>query len=144
MFEDGFSKALQAAGTGASPAYAALPEGGAVSNERVRDALKKTGSDSILVVRVLRVKQNVDVSPGYAAPGFYGRGYYGYYRGGFATAPDIDVYEVLTIESTLWNTAADKPVWSGTMEITEPKSVSAATETLAKGLITKMKADGVI
>jgi hypothetical protein len=93
---------------------------------------------------VLRVKQNVEVTPGYAAPGFYGRGYYGYYRGGFATAPDVDVYEVLTIEATLWNTAADKPVWSGTMELTEPRSVAAATDTLAKGLITKMKADGVI
>ena len=47
-------------------------------------------------------------------------------------------------QATLWNAATDKPVWSGTMELTEPRSVAAATETLAKGLITKMKADGVI
>ena len=144
VFEDGFSKALQAAGTGASPGYAVMPEIGAASNERVAAAIRQVGSDGILVVHVLRVKQNVQVTPSYAGPGFYGRGYYGYYRGGFATAPDVDVYEVLTIEGTLWNVATDKPVWSGTMELTEPRSVAAATETLAKGLITKMKADGVI
>jgi hypothetical protein len=121
-----------------------MPEIGAASNERVAAAIRQTGSDGILVVRVLRVKRNVEVTPGYASPGFYGRGHYGYYRGGFATSPDVDVYEVLTIEATLWNSATDKSVWSGTMELTEPRSVAAATEALAKGLITRMKADGVI
>ena len=145
VFEDGFSKALQAAGVGASPGYAAVPESGAVSNERIEAALKQTRSDAILVVRVLRVKQNIDVKPGYVSPGFYGRGYRGYYGGAWATtAPDVDVYDVITIESTLFNVSVDKPVWSGTTELTEPKSVAAATEQLAKALITKMKADGVI
>ena len=145
VFEDGFSKALQAAGVGASPGYAAVPETGAVANERLDAAVKKTASDAVLVVRVLRVKQNVHVSPGYASPGFYGRGYRGYYGGAYATmTPDVDVYDVITIEATLFNAAADKPVWSGTTELVEPKSVAAATEQLAKTLITKMKADGVI
>jgi hypothetical protein len=61
-----------------------------------------------------------------------------------AMPPSVDVYDVLTVESTLWNMGADRPAWSGTSEVTEPKSVAAATEDLAKALIARMKADGVI
>jgi len=60
------------------------------------------------------------------------------------SAPDVNVYDVLTIESTLWNMRTDKPVWSATSEVTDPASIAKATEELAKVLVTKMKADGVI
>lgn len=145
VFEDGFANALQAAGVGAAPSYPALPESGAIAGERISGAVKETGADAVLVVRVLRVRQDVNVTPGYAAPGFYGRGFRGYYGGAWAaTAPDVNVYDVITIESTLWNMAVDKPVWSGTTELTEPKNVATATTELSKVLIAKMKADGVI
>jgi hypothetical protein len=39
---------------------------------------------------------------------------------------------------------SDKPVWSGTSEVYDPSSVHAATEELAKVVIGKMKAEGVI
>ena len=145
IFEDGFSRALQAASVSAVPAYPELPESGAIPGDRLAAAVKQTGSDAVLVTRVLRVTRKVDVSPGYAAPGFYGRGYRGYYGGAWAAMPpDVDVYDVLTLETTLWNIATDKPLWSGTTELNEPKSVAAATDELAKVLIAKMKADGVI
>ena len=35
-------------------------------------------------------------------------------------------------------------IWSATSEVTDPSSVAKATEELAKVLIAKMKADGVI
>jgi len=51
---------------------------------------------------------------------------------------------VLTIESTLWNMRTDKPIWSGTSEMTAPTDIAAASQELAGVLIAKMKADGVI
>ncbi|QJR14316.1 hypothetical protein [Usitatibacter palustris] len=145
VFEDGFSAALRASGTGASPSYAVLPETGQVSNERLDEAVKKAGADAVLVTRLLRVKKDVNVSPGYMAPGFYGRGYRGFYGGAYmAMPPDVNVYEIMTIELTLFNMKTDKPAWSGTSEVTEPGSVAKATEDLAKVMIAKMKADGVI
>ncbi|APV50156.1 hypothetical protein BWI17_10955 [Betaproteobacteria bacterium GR16-43] len=143
VFEDGFANALRAVGTGATSSYNTLA-GGAVSNVQLSDALAKTNSDAALITRVLRVKKDVSVTPGFAGPGFYGRGYGGYYGGAWASAPDVNIYDVITIESTLWNLKADKPVWSATSEVTEPASVAKATEELAKVLIGKMKADGVI
>jgi hypothetical protein len=144
VFEDGFTKALNAAGVAATPSYGALPEPGALSNERIEAGVKQANADGVLVTRVLRVKRDVNVTPGFASPGFYGGGYRGYYRGAYMSAPDVNVYDVLTIESTLWNMRTDKPAWSGTSEVTDPRSVAAATEELAKVLIARMKADGVL
>ena len=145
VFEDGFSAAMNAAGSHGVASYHTLPESGAISNERLDRAVKQVGADGVLVTRVLRVERNVNVTPGYMGPGFYGMGYHGFYRGAWAAMPpDVDVYDVISIESTLWNMKTNKPVWSGTTEVTEPKNVAAATQELAKVLITRMKADGVI
>jgi hypothetical protein len=144
VFEDGFVRALQASGTGGVPANTVLPEKGSIPNDRVTEAMQKTGSDGVLVTRVLRVKRDVQVTGGYG-PGYYGRGWGGYYGGAWASMPpDVNVYDVLTLESTLWNIKADKPVWTGTSEVTDPSNVQSATDEVAKVLIARMKADGVI
>ncbi|QJR11635.1 hypothetical protein DSM104443_02714 [Usitatibacter rugosus] len=144
IFEDGFVGALKAAGTPGAPSYPVLTVGDKLSTKDLADAMDKTNSDAVLVTRVLRVKRDVNVSPGFAHTGFYGRGFGGWYGGAYAAAPDVNVYDVLTLESTLWNIRTDKPVWSATSEVTDPGSVGKATEELAKVLVTKMKADGVI
>ena len=145
VFEDAFVSALKAAGTGAEPSYQTLPEGGAIPNERVQAAVRSTGADAVLVTRLLRVRRDVNVRPSYAARGFYGAGFRGWYGGAYAMAPaDVTVYDVLTIESTLWNMRTDKPIWSGTSEMTAPSNVAKASNELAAVLIAKMKADGVI
>lgn len=144
VFEDGFASALAEAGSRGIASYPILRQFGAgLTSEQLSGAMRQAGADAVLVSRVLRVRRDVDVTPGYAYGGFYGRGYRGWYGGG-AVGPDIDVYDVLTVESTLWDMGADKPIWSGMSEVTAPKSVSAATADLAKALIAKMKTDGVI
>ncbi len=145
LFEDAFAGALNKAGSGGVASYPTLPENGAISNERVQHSVQQTGSDAVLVTRVMRVRQDVSVTPSHAYPGFYGAGFRGWYGGAYAMAPaDVRVYDVLTVESTLWNMRTDKPVWSGTSEITAPSDIAAASKELADVLIAKMKADGVI
>jgi len=143
VFEDTFVRALGAAGTRGVASYPTMRTVTQVTSDQLAAAIKQAGADGALVTRVLRVRREVDVSPGYAHGGFYGRGYGGWY-GGVAMGPDIDVYDVLTVETTLWNVTADKPIWSGTSDVLEPKAVAAATEDLSKALIARMKAAGVI
>jgi hypothetical protein len=84
-------------------------------------------------------------APCHSSAGFYGAGFRGYYGNAYGPAyTDVSTYDVLTIETTLWDIGKDKPMWSGTSEVTAPKNVTAATEELAGVLIKKMKADGVI
>ena len=145
VFEDAFAGALNGAGSGGVASYPTLPENGAISNERVQQGVQSTGADAVLVTRVMRVRRDVNVSPSYAHPGFYGGGFRGWYGGAYAVTPaDVTVYDVLTIESTLWNMRTDKPVWSGTSEVTAPSNIADASKELADVLIARMKADGVI
>ena len=145
VFEDGFVKALAASGSGGSPSYAVLPALSADVNERLAGAVRSAGADGVLVTRVLRVRRDVEVRTMHSSPGFYGAGFRGYYGHAYGPAyTDVSTYDVLTIETTLWDISKDKPMWSGTSEVTAPKSVAAATEELAGVLIKKMKADGVI
>lgn len=141
-FEDAFTSALKAAGTGAEPSYRMLPDSGQIPNERVQAAASRSGADAVLVTRVLRVQRNVTPAP--ADPVGDG-GLLAFYGGAYNASPaDVTVSEVLTIESRLWNVRTDKPVWSGTSEINAPGNVAEASKGLAAALIAKMKADGVI
>jgi len=98
-----------------------------------------------MVTRLMRVRRDVNVTPSYVHSGFYGGGFRGWYGGAYAMSPaDVTVYDVLTIESTLWNMRTDKPIWSGTSEVTAPSDIAKASQELAGVLIAKMKADGVI
>ena len=145
VFEDAFANALGAAATGAAVSYPMLPESGAIANERVQQAVARSGSDAVLVTRLMRVRRDVYVTPSYMHSGFYGGGFHGWYGGAYALSPaDVTTYDVLTIESTLWNMRSDKPVWSGTSEVNAPTDVAAASQELAGVLIATMKADGVI
>ena len=144
VFEDAFTAALRAAGAAGAQSYTVLPQSGALTNVQLAQAMQQSRSDAVLVTRVLRVRRDVSVTPGYVSPGFHNRGFVGWYGSTWMTSPDINVYDVMTVESTLWNASVDKPVWSATSEVTEPGSVAKATEDLAKVLIGKLKADGMI
>ncbi len=145
VFEDAFAAALNGAGSSGVASYPMLPESGAIPNERVQQSVRSSGADAVLVTRLMRVRQDVNVTPSHMYPGFYGGGFRGWYGGAYAMTPaNVSVYDVLTIESTLWNVRTDKPVWSGTSEVTAPSDVAKASKELADVLIAKMKADGVI
>lgn len=145
VFEDAFAAALNGAASAGVASYPTLPENGAISNERVQQGVQRTGADAVLVTRLMRVRRDVNVTPSHMSPGFYGAGFRGWYGGAYAVTPaDVSVYDVLTIESTLWNVRTDKPIWSGTSEVTAPGNIANASKELADVLIAKMKADKVI
>jgi hypothetical protein len=144
IFEDGFVSALQGAGAKGAPAYPVLPKVGPITNGELAQAIAQTQSDCVLVTRLLRVEKDVNVSPGYVSPGFYGRGFGGWYGGAWGVEPNVRVNDVLTLESTLWDARVDKPVWSGTTEVYAPKDVAKETAELAKVLVGKLKADGLL
>jgi hypothetical protein len=144
VFEDGFTQALRAQGVAATASYPLLPEEGAIGNPRIKQAVAQSGADAVLITRVLRVQRNVQVTPGYVVPG-YAMGFYGWYTTAYTTVPpSIDQYEVLTIESTLWDMRPERVAWSGTSESTDVKDVATLTGELAAVLIGKMKDDKVL
>jgi hypothetical protein len=72
-------------------------------------------------------------------------GFYGWYTTAYTTVPpSIHQYEVVTIESTLWDMRPERVAWSGTSESTDVKDVATLTGELAAVLIGKMKDDKVL
>jgi len=143
LFEDSFSQTLRAAGVTAVPSYTLIPAGAAPGSDQVRDAVAKTGTDAVIVTRVQRAERRVEVTPTYYQTGPYRAGFYGWY-GASAAPPMVTQYDVLTLETTLWQVKGEKVVWGGTSKLIEPQDIPKVTEELAKLLIAKMRADGVL
>ena len=149
IFEDGFAAGLVAQGSNGSASYQLLPETGVIPEGRIQEAAKKVGADGLLTARVLRVEQRVSVTPGSTMPmhggAGFGRGFNSWYGSTWVTTPpDVRQYEVVTIESTLWDLRTDRVVWTGTSQTTQTSDIERLTEGLAKLLIGQMKTDGVL
>ena len=137
VFEDVFSQQLQAAGVRAERSYARLPQGATSLN---LSDLKTTGIDGVLTTRVQRVEQKVNVTP--SGPS-YG-GFYGWYGSAWASTPDVHQYEVVTLETSVWDVKSEKLVWTATTQGVRTNDLTQATKDLAATLIPKLKSEGVI
>jgi hypothetical protein len=145
IFEDSFADRLRAQGTPATASHPLLPDEGAIPKERIRQAVAQSGADSVLVTRVLRVQRAVLVTPGRGAPDYVRDDFKGWYAQTWTSSPPpVEEYDVLTIESTLWDMRQERVVWKGTSETTARANVASVTGELANLLIAQMKADRVI
>ncbi len=144
IFEDGFSQALGTAGVSAAAAYPQLPDKGMIPNDRLKAALTSSGAQAVLITRLLKVDQEVSVTPAMPPGRMYG-GFYGFYGGAWAALPpSVDTYKIFTIETTLWDMRSEKVIWTGTTQGQDVTDVAKATKDLAAVLIAQMKKDGVI
>lgn len=139
LFEDTFVQQLHNAGLQASASYASIPpgEGGSA---KLGDLVKHTGADAILVTRVQRVEQRVNVTP--SGPGW--GGFYGWYGGAWASTPEVTQYDVVTLETSVWDARTEKLVWTVTTQGLGTNDIPKATTQLAQTLIPKLRADGVL
>jgi len=145
IFEDSFVQALKARGTGGLASYPLAPEEGAIPRERLRQAVAQSGADSVLVTRVVRVQRSVLMTPGRGAPDYTRDDFTGWYSQTWDTPPPpVEQYDVLTIQSVLWDARREKAVWSGTSESTANKDIATLTGELASVLIARMKSDRVL
>jgi len=144
IFEDTFARDLNAAGVAASASHTVLADAAGLGRDQMRDAVRKNGADSVLVTRVVRAEQRVDLAPTpVMAPMGGGGGLYGWYGSTVAAMP-VEEYTVVTLESTLWDAKTEKIVWSGTSQTFESTDIAGITDQLAQLLIRKMRSDGVI
>lgn len=124
-FEDIFAARLRAAGVDAVQSYRLIPEDGKMPRERIDAAVRQAGADGILITRVVRIDQKTQYSPGYVsvvpAVGFY-RDFYGYYSSAwtFHTPPQVQQFDVVTLETNLWQAKSGELVWSGTTQTFAP------------------------
>jgi hypothetical protein len=141
IFEDTFAAELGKVGVRAEQSYTQIApgEGGGV---KLSDFVQSSNADAVLTTRVQRVEQKVDVSPGYAPIGY--RGFYGWYGTAWAATPTVSQYEVVTLETTVWDPKTEKLIWAATTQRVASQDIPKVTTQLAQTLIPRMKSDGII
>lgn len=140
-FEDTFVADLRAAGVQAQPAYTQI-EAGENGKVKLTDLVRASGADAVLTTRVQRVQQKLNVSGGYYYGG-YG-GFYGWYGGAWASAPTVSQYEVVTLETNVWDAKSGTLIWAATTERVASPDIPQVTTELAAALIPRMKADHIL
>jgi hypothetical protein len=139
VFEDTFSQQLQAAGIKASASYTQIPAGAGASVQ-LGTLIKSSGAQAVLATRVQRVETKINVTP--SGPG-YGR-FYGWYGSAWASTPDVTQYDVVTLETSVWDAKTENLVWTVTTQAVATNNIPKATTQLAQTLIPKLKADGIL
>lgn len=141
-FEDEFVSALKASGVDAVQSYTALAEDGQVEEQKLVKAVETLGADGVITARLVKAEQKTEVTPGYYRPvptvGFYG--WYSSAWMGVYDPPMVYQYDVYTSETSLYDKAGGKVVWSGTAQTSAPGSdVRKEIAAYAKIMIKAMK-----
>jgi hypothetical protein len=146
-FEDTFARDLTAAGVNAIPSYTLVPADGPMTEDTLKEAVKKSGVEGVLITRMVDKQTEISVTP--AAPSYYGMGpwYYGAYSGawvGYYEPASVQQFNYIVCETTLFHASSPEPVWSGTTRTLEPYDVAKSTEGFAKVMIPALRKATVI
>ena len=153
VFEDIFVQKLQATGINAVPGYTTVPADARRAEGPFADAVRATGADGVILVRLLRVDTRTQVStvmmPGPAMGpwgGFYGPGFYGggLYAGGFYAVPDVTQYQVASVETNVYSVPTKTLVWAATTQTVDPGTVSKEAPNYANIIIGQLQQRGLV
>ncbi len=147
--EDGFAESFKKIGIDAVPSYTVFPDIGSLAPDSVKGKLPSIGCDSILVIRLLDVKQETvhvpartDVYGGSAYNGSYG----GYYSNSVSivSMPAYNYVEkIYRAESNIYDAIESKLVWTGATETEDTDSIDSAIADFTKILMKDIRAKSI-
>jgi hypothetical protein len=132
---------IEMAGADAKAAVDILPDTELIDEAAASAAVKNTGADAVMVVRVIDTEKEELYTPGttYLRGGYddkYNLSWNEYYGGGYRAAPGYSrKFSVSTVETTLFDAASNKRVWStvaAITEATEGAAINAYLEVISK------------
>ena len=150
IFEDAFATKLREKGIEAVASYEANPSHEKLPREEIERLIKENGIDAIITARIVDRTQKIEVTPGATAiapyPVYY-RSYHGFYdyAWGFYHDPGyIESYEVVSIETNVYETSGYNIVWTGMSQTTDPTSLELETQVFVDGIIKELVAAGLL
>jgi hypothetical protein len=145
-FEDRMIALLGKRGLKGIPAYAAVGSRGQVEEADLRQAIARSGAESVLVTRVTRVDRSSGTVPG--ATVMVGVGFYGYYSTVWQTvnvsAQKITGPSWTVSETRLFDAKNGVLAWTGVMDTRENDDLSAALTQYIDVIFDAMVSDRVL
>ena len=150
LLEEKLVTTLKAENINAVALSTQYPDSGNIDKAQADAAVKETGADSVMVVRLVDTRKEFTHTPGTtyipgAYGGRYGMGYFGYYGGGlmaYNTPGYTTEYNISTVETTVFSAASNQRVWSTITETTDT-SVKSAIDSYCKVVGKAVKASGL-
>jgi hypothetical protein len=139
-FEDLLVSQIRAAGALAAPGYQYIPPGSQADQATVIAALRRSGGDAMLVVRITGYKNRDDVAMT-LDPGF-GFGF-DTYDGVFAE-PLVVQYQVATVYTTLYDAKTMNPVWTYSPKTMDPSMVQQQASAYASTAVALLQSSGLL
>lgn len=151
IFEDTFSRELQPFGVTGLTSYRDLPSSETIVKEDVARELKRNGADSILMARMVSLRTEQVVTPGYvsgyAPPAPYYRSWDSYYDRRFEAIyqpPTISEFQVATIEANLYEAATGRLIWSAQLETVVENNLEKLFSDFVKTVSKDLQKQGLI
>jgi hypothetical protein len=155
-FEDIFAAELKLRGVEGIPGHTLIAESEKATTENIERAAKAAGADGFLVARLVKADREtragagsmptvaMDQGPGSPTVGTY-NSFYGYYGAAVAYTPPVTYqYEVVTVETDLWDARSDKRVWSATSQTFAPGSVTKEAPGFARVILDSLAKRGLV
>ena len=145
IFEDVMVAKLMAAGVQAVPEWEYLKNDGPAGEGAASAAVDSTGADAVLMSRLVAIDTRYSVTP-VAVPG-PGFGWYGPYAGwysGWYAAPQVTQYDVVIVETSVFDTKTKRLVWSATSQTVDPASVQKEAPIFADTIIGALQKAGLL
>ena len=144
--EDRIFNLLTKEGVAAVRAYDSIPDDAFGDRERIAEAVKASGADALLAVRVASVDKETEVKQGREqwVPAGTGVDYYGYVVTSMNLYRTPEMYSELkvTAETTLWDVATRRMVWacqSDSTGLSETVTTAELTDDFANVVVKKAR-----
>jgi len=137
VIEDGFVDELAEHAVQGVPSYKIFPDK-LPDQKEARERVKNLGFDGIFVASLKDVREHQSYVPGTYTAGFWS-GYYGP-GWGYGNPGYVVSDEIVTFETTLWDTRAeDKLVWAALTKTKNPSSGRDFVESLTGAVLPKLE-----
>jgi len=150
MFEDEFVKEMESRGMEALASYKLLPSVEGLTREKVKEAIKGKGMDSVLLMRVTEIDEELRERPAtvYYEPYHYEDFYSRPHAWNTVSVSVEPGYTYSTVyvraESVLFSTQTGKPVWTVLTETKNPENPGKALKSFKKTILKDLDASGLL
>ena len=140
--EDVMVGRLKAHGVDAVQGYQFLSSGRA-SEQQLDGAVVASGAQALMLVHLRRVETRTQVTTAVVPVGGRGFGWGGVY-GGWVSVPDVQQYQVATVETTVYQVAQRRLVWSGVTQTFDPSSIATEAPGFSEIILGELAQHGLV
>jgi hypothetical protein len=149
LFEEELTSRFNSRGVSALASMGVVASNESLDEESIKKKARELGMKSVIVTKLLSVDKEQYYVPGtpYTPYYGYGRGAYGYYDRAYIRDYNpgyLAEYEIVNLETNLYEVATDKLIWSAASQTIDPQSVEKVVQRLSGEIIDDLTKRGLL